>query len=1395
MKTIRVFVSSPGDVRTERTIAERLIRTTAEELGIPVSVQYSNLLRDPQSQDSPNSSIEPEFSELILCPYFWEYQRFSPELGYQDQIPNTAQFDLVVCILWSRLGTKLHPRFQMPDRSEPRSGTDYEIAWALAQRKQTPGVPALHVYRNCSQPNPPLDSPEGLEEFLRQWKSLKTFFDSRLIDDAGQFVGAFNNYYNLEEFERLFREHFRDFLSTRVSSERQRLLISQRSRSRRWKENPFRGLEIFDFEHAPIFHGRTGAIGAILEAFEAQVRVQRPFVLVVGASGSGKSSLVRAGVLPLLTQPETVEGIGLWRRTVTRPGGGGSEGDCFDALAAALLEPTALPALKDAESLSAIRDLATELREHSNSVALRVRDALDHAAREWKTQHSHYLEERERQLRGSGRSDDAELARQQRERLELPKSRLALVVDQLEELFTTGFSAEVRQNYISAIADLVRSGRVFIVATLRSDFYPWYQQFSDLIELTKPGGKVDLRPPTAYEIGNMIRLPAEAAGLQFEQEPETGQGLDQALRDAAAATPESLPLLEHVLSLLYDEQRARGDDLLRWSDYRELGELKGALAKHAEAVFNTLQPQEQMAFSLVMRYLVTLGHGEEEVPNRRTVPYRDFVASGETDQEQKAGARGFVNLFVEKRLFVADTDPHGQVTVSVAHEALLREWQRVKEWLKENREFLRMRDRLDSSMKLWLGRRKQKDDLLGPGLPLAEGEKLVSDFEPSLSREQVEYVRASITEQNRRKHTRERIRYAVMAGITAALVVAVIFALMSFRQYRRAERATVVANQAAERATLARNQAEKLINFMTIALRDKLKPIGKLDLLNDVNQMVQDYYKSLGGDDASPEIQRQHSIALVNYGDVLLDQGAPAEALKLYQQALEIRRKLINLDQNNPLYQADLAVSLQQIGNVFETRGDIGKALGCYQEARDIREKLIKQSPQNIAWQSQWARSLEKVGLILQAQGDLSGALKNYRAGLDFATKLKELDPKSTALQSEIWLLNVRVGEALDAKMDPDEALKCYRQSLSIAQGLNIQEPDDAEWQRDIGVSQEQIGEILSAQGDLRGALDSYKNSFDVRNKLFARDPTDALWENDLALSYEDLGNILDAQGDLGGALKMYRESLSLRTTLAKRDESNAEAQRSLEISNAEIGSLLLSLGDFPGASESCTDALQIAHQLAEKDQNNQEWQSNLSEVSERAADVLKAQGSFSEALEMYKNAMSIRTSLNRRDARWQMEVAKNEQEIAEILISERDYQKASELCRSAAKRGELLAAQYQNNTDVRSNLAASYEKFGEALLGERKPDEALINLRNSLQIFDRLSREHPDHAAWESGMAFTCLQIAYAVRLTPAAEQLEIRIYLTQARDILLRKKRRFTLGVVDEGRLNAVDNALRDL
>jgi WD40 repeat protein/tetratricopeptide (TPR) repeat protein len=789
MKTIKVFVSSPGDVQAERTIADRLIRAIAEELGIPISVQYSNLLRDWEPTESQVISGERESGELILCPYFWEYQRFSPELGYQDQIPNTSRFDLVISILWSRLGTKLHPRFRMPDGSEPRSGTEYEIAWAKAQRQKTPGVPALQVYRNRSQPNPPLDPPGKREEFFRQWDLLKDFFESWEKDSQGQFIGAFNNYNNLEDFEGLFREHFRDFLLTQVSDERQRRWLAQRVQARRWKENPFRGLQVFDFEHAPVFAGRTLAIDGVLAALIQQAEAGRPFVLVLGASGSGKSSLVRAGVLPLLIEPGVIEGIGLWRRSVMRPAMAGSQSDMFDGLAAALLDEEALPKLADLESKQPVSDLAAELRGNPQGVADRVKDKLNQVSLEYCVRQQERLRQLEADFRKQQRVADATNVRLQLDKLQAPRTRLVLIVDQLEELFTSGFSEELQLKFISALSVLARSGRVFVLATLRNDFYARYQQFNDLVELAKPAGKYDLRLPTPDEIGNMIRLPAEAAGLHFEPDHLTGQRLDEALRDAAAATPESLPLLEHVLSLLYEKQIVRGDDLLRWSDYRELGELKGALARHAESVFSTLQPDQQGAFPLVMRYLVTLGQGEEEVANRRTVPYRDLVVLDRIGHDQKPGAQDFVDLFIEKRLLVADIDPHGEVTVAVAHEALLREWQRVKEWLSENREFLRMRDRLDSSLKLWMSRGKQKDDLLGPGLPLAEGEKLVKDFGASLSQEQTNYVRASIVERKRSKQIQERIRYAVMAAISVLAIVAGFQWFQAERQRQSADQA------------------------------------------------------------------------------------------------------------------------------------------------------------------------------------------------------------------------------------------------------------------------------------------------------------------------------------------------------------------------------------------------------------------------------------------------------------------------------------------------------------------------------------------------------------------------------------------------------------------------------
>src|SRR5208283_5534371 len=223
-----------GDVQKERHVAERVMRSIAAEFNLPVSASCSIFQRLTEEDDGPENGspkTEPNHhGPLVLCPYFLEHQRLKLDAGYQGAIPNTAEFDLVICILWSRLGTLLAPTLRMPDGSAPGSGTEYEIAWALNHAGKNKGVPQLRVYRNSSKPTPPLEPKQEREAFLRQWDSLQEFFARWEANSKGDFAGAFNKYCNLQEFEELFRGHFRDFLLVQVDQEASQKLLNRKVR-------------------------------------------------------------------------------------------------------------------------------------------------------------------------------------------------------------------------------------------------------------------------------------------------------------------------------------------------------------------------------------------------------------------------------------------------------------------------------------------------------------------------------------------------------------------------------------------------------------------------------------------------------------------------------------------------------------------------------------------------------------------------------------------------------------------------------------------------------------------------------------------------------------------------------------------------------------------------------------------------------------------------------------------------------------------------------------------------------------------------------------------------------------------------------------------------------------
>src|SRR6266403_2363276 len=392
MRRIDILVSSSEDVQNERIVAERSLRSVAAELDVSVSVSYSNWPGRLKQVDAITTQAANDDREasLLLGPYFWELQDSKTEPEDCEHILNPGQYDLVICILWSQLGTRSASMFVLPDGSPPRSATEYEVAWVLDQLKRTPGFPGLHVYRNRATPAAPLEPKEKREKLCRQWDAVQEFFAAWEKNGGAEFRECCHDYQDLEEFVNVFREHFRVFLARQFDRE---IVAGRTLRKVPYSEpNPFRGLKFFDFEHAALYHGRTKAVGEVLDVLKKQATAKKRFVLVLGPAGSGKSSLVRAGVLPFLTEVGTPVGFEPWRRALTRPGAGGTTGDPFDTLAAALLAKFALPELQDAASPNEWRNLASQLRKDPDAAAIRITKALDQVTRH---ELDHLLGERE----------------------------------------------------------------------------------------------------------------------------------------------------------------------------------------------------------------------------------------------------------------------------------------------------------------------------------------------------------------------------------------------------------------------------------------------------------------------------------------------------------------------------------------------------------------------------------------------------------------------------------------------------------------------------------------------------------------------------------------------------------------------------------------------------------------------------------------------------------------------------------------------------------------------------------------------------------------------------------------------------------------------------------------
>ena len=264
-----------------------------------------------------------------------------------------------------------------------------------------------------------------------------------------------------------------------------------------------------------------------------------------------------------------------------------------------------------------------------------------------------------------------------------------LVIDQFEELFTLVRDEALRTHFIDNLLAAVTDprGRVRVVLTLRADFYDRPLLYPRLAELVRSHTEI-IVPLSASELERAIVGPAEQVGLTFEA------GLVATILKDVGEQPGTLPLLEYALFELYER---RQDRLLTLAAYQELGGISGALARRADELFESLDEAGQNAARQMFLRLITLGEGVEDT--RRRVLQAELASLMPDDTAMD----DVIELFSQYRLLTLDRDPLTRgPTVEIAHEALIREWGRLRDWLRESREALRIQRRLMAAAAEWM---------------------------------------------------------------------------------------------------------------------------------------------------------------------------------------------------------------------------------------------------------------------------------------------------------------------------------------------------------------------------------------------------------------------------------------------------------------------------------------------------------------------------------------------------------------------------------------------------------------------------------------------------------------------------------------------------------------------
>jgi len=790
--------------------------------------------------------------------------------------------------------------------------------------------------------------------------------------------------------------------------------------------SPFRGLEAFQENHAAIFFGRVSATAQLRAIVTAQAVEGCAMALVLGPSGSGKTSLVRAGLLPQLmagaARPD--EAIVLSSTTYLDCADLGG-GNLFQALAAALLDADLDDApLFDGDSAAS---LGLRLEKDAAAVASFVGE------------------------RTGG------------------KPRIAIFVDRLEAIFRS--SAADRTAFIAVLETLALGKGLLVVTACRNDFYPDIVALPALMALKARGGHYDLTAPDGADIAQIVRQPARAAQLTFEQDAASGASLDDVLCDAARGSPDTLPLLQYCLNELY---RLRSEDgQLRFEAFHQLGGIEGAIGVRAEQVVDGLKPEQVAALPHVLSLLVNIGDEQAAVTARRS-PWSLLRSDAE---------RELVRAMVEARLFVSELA--GDVpSFGVAHEALLRRWPRVVEWIERYRHALQLRTRLSGQAARWATSGRKHDLLIPRGIQVNQASELLTLADFSLAPLEEEYVRGSI----RRAQFAQRI----MLGATILIGLLAVLTTISALNARSAE----------HEAERNRVEAEGLMTFMLGDFAEKLRPIGRLDLLDDVGNKALIYLGKSDVSNTSAASMTSRVKALRIIGETEGNKGRSEQ----YHKTMLTARDLIRNSPQDFMQQAEFLKEAGAIafhlGQYHAKRRELDEAESYYNEYHDYSNRFASVTPNPAEGWLEQSYANNALGVLAMDRADYASASKQFTQSLELKRRAASQRKPDAKMTMELATTVAWYAESTLKSGNPSAAMDLYKQEEALLRSIQA---SDTGSQSKLALSLMRQALLSVALGQRNEAALALQEAVQISETLASKDPQNSTWQ----------ARLLQAQGRL----------------------------------------------------------------------------------------------------------------------------------------------------------------------------------------------------------------------------------------------------------------------------------------